>query len=539
VKDLPTLQRWIVEKRVLPSDRISEDGTNWDVVSLRPDLRPFFAVIEQIKAAKRQLRQREREVREVAQRAVQALASSTSGDLLSSLDSMSVQELASGALEEEFSATPIPGAKSSGMIHAATSAMAAMANSASAVESAPIDSPRDSISSTDPPEPEASGSFSDAGQASDAAISAPSWSGSGPVSDSVPVGETRNLPVVDDAAVSPAEAGALGADQSFAEGAEGDSESAFWSQSGWGEGSADSEPSVDSVGGGADSGPSDEAAESAFDPDQTFDEFKAGSGAGFYVGVLLFFVLAAGGLWYVLLGPGSLDTTPEAAQSTSAAAPTAASQAGAVLQLDPAKADPEGAETGETEGPDSAGSADANAAGTSPSAKSSDASSSNAVPGGAKSASTPPSQLSEPKKAQPKKTPAKKVEPKKTEPKKTQPVKQIDHFAAGERFFDRGSFTSAIDSYKKALRADPKHFKAAKQLGWAYIEAGQASSARAAFGKAVSLRRSSSEAHYGLGLAHEELGSDSRAIQEYEEALKLAPKGPDAPELRALISKMK
>ena len=96
----------------------------------------------------------------------------------------------------------------------------------------------------------------------------------------------------------------------------------------------------------------------------------------------------------------------------------------------------------------------------------------------------------------------------------------------------------AIGFYKKALQGDPKNFKAAKQLGWAHIEAGQASAARSAFNKAVKIRRSSAEAHYGLGLAYEGLGSRSKAKKEYEAALNLAPKGPDAPELRALISKM-
>ncbi|MBN95052.1 MAG: hypothetical protein CL928_13450, partial [Deltaproteobacteria bacterium] len=52
VKDLATLQRWVVEKRVLPTDRISNDGQTWTEVTQRADLRPFFAILEQLKVAR-------------------------------------------------------------------------------------------------------------------------------------------------------------------------------------------------------------------------------------------------------------------------------------------------------------------------------------------------------------------------------------------------------------------------------------------------------------------------------------------------------
>jgi hypothetical protein len=55
VRDFATLQRWVVEKRVLPGDQLSHDGKSWEVVSSRSELRPFFAVIEQLKVTKRSL----------------------------------------------------------------------------------------------------------------------------------------------------------------------------------------------------------------------------------------------------------------------------------------------------------------------------------------------------------------------------------------------------------------------------------------------------------------------------------------------------
>ena len=51
VSDLATLQRWIVEKRVLADDELgSPDGT-WERVGSRPDLAPFFSLVEKAEAA--------------------------------------------------------------------------------------------------------------------------------------------------------------------------------------------------------------------------------------------------------------------------------------------------------------------------------------------------------------------------------------------------------------------------------------------------------------------------------------------------------
>ncbi len=55
VKDLATLQRWIIEKRVLATDRVAMDGETFDTVADRPELRPFLALLEQLRDARRDL----------------------------------------------------------------------------------------------------------------------------------------------------------------------------------------------------------------------------------------------------------------------------------------------------------------------------------------------------------------------------------------------------------------------------------------------------------------------------------------------------
>ncbi|MCK6527510.1 zinc-ribbon domain-containing protein [Myxococcota bacterium] len=61
VRDLATLQRWIVEKRVLATDRVALDGETFEAVADRPELKPFLALLEQLRETRKELaRERER-----------------------------------------------------------------------------------------------------------------------------------------------------------------------------------------------------------------------------------------------------------------------------------------------------------------------------------------------------------------------------------------------------------------------------------------------------------------------------------------------
>ena len=55
VQGVGLLQRWIVEKRVLATDEVSLDGEEWDLVSRLSELRPFFAVLRQLRETRREL----------------------------------------------------------------------------------------------------------------------------------------------------------------------------------------------------------------------------------------------------------------------------------------------------------------------------------------------------------------------------------------------------------------------------------------------------------------------------------------------------
>ncbi|HCH63682.1 MAG: hypothetical protein CL927_20245 [Deltaproteobacteria bacterium] len=55
VPDVATLQRWIVERRVLPTDELDFGGGSWVKAGERADLAPFFAIVSEVEDATRKL----------------------------------------------------------------------------------------------------------------------------------------------------------------------------------------------------------------------------------------------------------------------------------------------------------------------------------------------------------------------------------------------------------------------------------------------------------------------------------------------------
>ena|GEM_PF-4602622 len=55
VPDVATLQRWIVERRVLPTDELDFGGGQWVRAGDRPDLAPFFAIVTEVETVTRRL----------------------------------------------------------------------------------------------------------------------------------------------------------------------------------------------------------------------------------------------------------------------------------------------------------------------------------------------------------------------------------------------------------------------------------------------------------------------------------------------------
>ena len=563
VKDLATLQRWIVEKRVLPADRISSDGKSWDVVSERAEMRPFFALIDQLKATKRALKLKTREmdaVSEEAARAGQAAREDEEATVRQEAP-VSVQVAQSGeipdvvARSDVFRLDPDPG------LGAASESVSSSSLGPESVPSLPSFGPGNAESIAAESFFEASGGSIPAAPVreggdpdrrddvvSDSFYKLPSSPDVGPTDSDEsgsfgrmhvirasssfdppspgdrPTEATTDPGRIDPSAIGADESGGAGVSANFMETrpvpvqspseAPDEVEDSVVTPAG-------PSPAVSWV--DSDTGdpvkvpgrPRDD-----FDPHQTFhgdEHVQRETGASFYLWLLLLVVALGGGLWYLLVGPGRslvFDTGSTSVATTTPAPtvePVTAGQAedGQDGQDDPVDPTPEQVdETPASETPESSA-----------------------------SAPTPTPRPTPEPSVRPTPTPRPTARP--TPRPTARPTPTVDHVVAGDRARDRGNFRGAAESYGKALEADPRSFHAALQLGWMSVELGRNTGATTAFQKALRLRSSSAEARYGLGLAYEARGLTAQAVAEYQKALDLDPNGRDSAEIRAILNRLR
>jgi len=82
----------------------------------------------------------------------------------------------------------------------------------------------------------------------------------------------------------------------------------------------------------------------------------------------------------------------------------------------------------------------------------------------------------------------------------------------------------AIESYRKAIEADPKISEASENLGSIYMRAGRFGEAAAVLDKAVKIDPGYTWTHYNLAEVYTRLGRDRDALREMEAALDSSPK---------------
>ncbi len=493
VKDVATLQRWIVEKRVLPNDRVSIDGKSWDEVADRGDLRAFFAIIDQLKSAKRELRKQrvsgelgtadasEEDTRrppgdsgrtEAVRETVRASAPSGDSVLIpmGTANTGETPPLAygSGGMASPPVQTPPAASQSMPPVVPPPAAAASLHDPpAPALDDKAMSSP--GIPGTPPPPSEAADSFF----RKPAVPQDPFQSGQVATNDNLK--QTRNVPV-QSPTPPPAQVG----------------ESAIATPTGPRRSISDADIAIRMV------NPSDD-----FDPDQTFEDefYSRPSGRGFYLLLLLLAVAVGAALWYFLAGPGRGDVYSTRGTPTAEATPEPTPEA--------------------TPEPTPEALADATSEPT-------------AEPTPAVSAKPKPTATAKPT---PKATAAK---PTAAKPKpKPKSASRADHMKAADSARGRGQYSAAATAYEAALAADPKNFRAALQLGWMNVELGRNQAGIDAFKKALGLRSSSAESHYGLGLAYQARGQVQQAITHYERVVELDPDGRDTREVKAILRQLK
>lgn len=529
VKDHSTLQRWIVEKRVLPTDRLSLDGKSWEVVSSRADLRPFFAVLEQLKAAKRALQ-----------------SAPPSGAAISAVPS---EIRPAVELPDRASATlkPPPVVPKEILAQRRSSRPAAPMPTAEAPRDPSVSTSMASSSLLSSSLSSASDSFFGGTRSlsETAGVPAAALRSEGVARTSegalmkADLTSTRALAARSEedlvAEAEAANAGAMTASQPLPDPKPVELPPAARAERNWNRPA----PSPLAVAGEREASshattghapvlpsPADEAA------GLSTAELDLGGGDGrFYAGLVAVVLLGGAGLWWYFGRPSE----EERALSGGAAPPTAAADRGSAAEGSPAET---------TRAP--------------------------AVTPPAEVAPEPPTTAPEPTPVVEAPTPA----PPRVEPTPTAPLPQArvvaatpkpsqvqpkpadprpatkkpdvaggrtqaqESLADADRARERGDFAAATKGYQKVLGADPSNFHAALQLGWSQIELGQNGDAVAAFKKALGARPSSAEAHYGLGLAYQEMGRRAEARAEYERVIELDPGGRDAAEVRALLRRL-
>ncbi len=111
--------------------------------------------------------------------------------------------------------------------------------------------------------------------------------------------------------------------------------------------------------------------------------------------------------------------------------------------------------------------------------------------------------------------------------------------ALGEVYRRKKRYAEAIEALEKGLKLDENSWQGYFTLGRVYWETGEVRLAAAPLGHTLQLKPDFAEAHLLAGNILLKLNAPERALFEYEEYLRLAPKGEFADETQQLVQKLK
>ncbi|MBF0542251.1 MAG: tetratricopeptide repeat protein [Nitrospirae bacterium] len=98
-----------------------------------------------------------------------------------------------------------------------------------------------------------------------------------------------------------------------------------------------------------------------------------------------------------------------------------------------------------------------------------------------------------------------------------------DWFNSGLNYYNEKRFQDAINSFKKAIKFNPKYADAYFNKGSAYCNLGSFQQAIKDFNKAIELDPEITDAYYNRGTAYNRLGNHEQAIKDFNKALELDP----------------
>jgi tetratricopeptide (TPR) repeat protein len=110
------------------------------------------------------------------------------------------------------------------------------------------------------------------------------------------------------------------------------------------------------------------------------------------------------------------------------------------------------------------------------------------------------------------------------------------NIALANALYDAGQWREAITYYDRALRLDPRNADVVTDRGTCFRNMGMADEAVAEYHRALKLDPSNQDALYNLGVVYSHDKKDlAKAILFWERLLEIAPKHPQANDIRASI----
>ena len=97
------------------------------------------------------------------------------------------------------------------------------------------------------------------------------------------------------------------------------------------------------------------------------------------------------------------------------------------------------------------------------------------------------------------------------------------YFDQGDKYFEQGLYSEAIQEYKKAIEMKPDWALAHNNLGLSYTKINNQNLAIQEYNEAIQLDPNLAEAHYNLASVYYDQRDFVRAISSYNTALKINP----------------
>ncbi len=110
--------------------------------------------------------------------------------------------------------------------------------------------------------------------------------------------------------------------------------------------------------------------------------------------------------------------------------------------------------------------------------------------------------------------------------------------AKGDRLRDRGQFDRAFDYFTKAAGLEPQRAEPRAGMGWCYLDMGKTSAAISSFQSALDVNARYADAHMGLAESARARGAKAQALKHYQSYLEILPSGSEASVARRWVEQL-